>query len=146
MSTLAAIGVETWRNNRPLPGAKTQVMASALQFYNDAGPLLRVIYADTKNQPTAALLDSLWRAIQSVGHCQREGTSLNGADDSSSTPLLILGEALAASIDEAGLFPPQLLARAIVLDDPQRVYSMPMLKGSWWEALRRLLERENGTN
>lgn len=146
MSILAAMGVETWRNNRPLPGAKPEVLASALQFYTEAGPLVSVIYPDTKNQPMVALLDSLWRAIESVGHCQRESASLNGTEASSNTPLLILGKALAASIHEAGLLPSQLLSTAIVLDDPQRVYSMPMLKASWWEALLRVLEGQGGSH
>ena len=135
MNTLAAIGIETWRNNkRVLPGAKTEISANVQGFFDGKGPVRRVIYPRETNQATNNMLDHFWRAIENVRCCRSEKTSFKLLSDLHITPVLILSKALADLI---------LLTESETVKvgaDPEAVYATPMLKANWWGLIMKMLK------
>lgn len=135
MNTLAAIGIETWRNNkRVLPGAKTEISANVQAFFDDKGPVLRVIYPRETIQATNNMLNYFWRAIENVRCCRSEKTSFKLISDLHATPVLILSEALADLIPFSESDPVKIGA------DPEAVYATPMLKKNWWGLIMIMLK------
>jgi hypothetical protein len=144
MTLLAAIGIETWRNNkRTLPGAKPEISANVQEFFDDQRPLLRVIYPRVNNQATETLLKHFWLAIESVGRCQSESQSFKSIKDLNATPILILSEDLAFAIKDSGLMTAAEAEALIIGADPQTVYATPMLKANWWELIMNRLKAKN---
>ena len=126
MNTLAAIGIEIWR--------KKEIVANVQEFFNDEGPVFRVIYPRNNNQDQAIeiLLNHFWQAIESVGRCQSERKSFKLGSDVQATPTLILSEALASAIKDS---------TAMIGADPQAVFATPILKASWWGLIMKMLKK-----
>ena len=133
MNTLATIGIETWRNNkRVLPGAKNEIVVNVQEFFNDEGPVLRVIYPRVKNQAIESMLNHFWQAIEIAGYCQSERKLFKLGSGIQATPTLILSEALASLIKDSTV---------TIGADPETVFATPQLKASWWGLIMKMLKK-----
>ncbi len=135
MTVLSAIGIQTWRAKRPLPGAKPEILANVMQFYQADKLLLSVIYPRFCDKKIVELLSGFWRAIENAGHCNGESHPLDSLRSSNNRPILVLGDDLAQAIKLSSTIPSDWLNDAIVLDDPQKVNSNPKLKAGWWKVV-----------
>ncbi len=135
MTVLSAIGIQTWRAKRPLPGAKPEVFANVMQFNQADKPILNVIYPRIFDKKIESLLDGFWRAIENAGHCKGESQSLGSLALSDSTPNLILGTELMQSIKIDSIIPSEIIESAAILDDPEKVFHNPKLKANWWKTV-----------
>ncbi|MBX9587549.1 MAG: hypothetical protein K2X50_09875 [Gammaproteobacteria bacterium] len=136
MTVLSAIGIQTWRAKRPLPGAKPELLANMMQFYRADNLLLSVIYPRFCDKKIVELLSGFWRAIENAGHCSSESHPLDSLKSSNISPVLILGDDLAQAIKVSATFSFDVLNDAIVLDGPEKVSANPKLKATWWNTVK----------
>jgi hypothetical protein len=141
MNTLAEIGVQIWRNHRALPGAKTEISASVVEFFDDQGPVLRVVIPSGINQAPQILVDQFLRAIEIVAHWQCEKKSLKLIQDFHATPVLILSETLASTLEDSALISTLESDTVKVGADPQKVFTTPMLKAEWWNLIMKMMKK-----
>lgn len=121
MNYLAAIGIETWRNSRALPGAKTEVFARCYEFFDESGVVIRIICQNNIHQTAQLLLNHFCRAIEIVFHYRNEVKVIKSIQDFSGSPVLILGEGMAAGVD------------------PDTVMKNPLLKVTWWKLITTMI-------
>lgn len=140
MTVLSAIGIQTWRAKRTLPGAKPELLANMLQFYRGDNLLLSVIYPRFCDKKIVELLSGFWRAIENAGHCSSESHPIDSLKSFNNSPVLILGDDLAQAIKVSATFSFDELNDVIVLDSPQEVSANPKLKATWWNAVLKKIE------
>jgi hypothetical protein len=126
-----ALGLESWQSHYALPGAKVEIAANVMQFFDQDRPVLRVIYPLSKSQAVETLLTQFWRAIEIVGNCQGRAVDFKQSAEANAEPVLILGEDLAKSIHPKG--------RVYYGVDPVAVCAAPTYKAAWWQLVMDLL-------
>jgi hypothetical protein len=131
LNYLAALGLESWQSHYALPGAKVEIAASVMQFFDQDRPVLRVIYPQSKSPAVETLLTQFWRAIEIVGNCQGRAVVFKQSVEANDEPVLILGEDLAKSIYPS--------ARVYCGVDPVAVCAAPSHKADWWQLVIDLL-------
>ncbi len=121
MNYLAAIGIETWRNTRALPGARTETFVRCHEFFDESGIVIRIIYQNNIHQAAQQLVNHFCRAIEIVFHYRTEEKIIKSNQDFAASRVLILGEGLAAGAD------------------PESVVKNPLLKATWWKLITTMI-------
>lgn len=139
MNYLTALGLESWQSHYALPGAKVEIAASVMQFFDHDRPVLRVIYPLSKSQSVETLLAQFWRAIEIVGNCRGRSVDFKQWTESNDEPVLILGEDFARSITGIDTLAQLPQGRVYCGEDPLAVCAVPIHKASWWQLVMDLL-------
>lgn len=139
MSYWMTLGLESWQSRYALPGAKREIAASAMQFFDQGGPVLNVIYAHHQSQLVESLLHQFWQAIERVGNCRSQPVSLSSLNRSADALILILGDDLARSISDTVQLASSLQDKVYRSEDPQAVIATPAHKAVWWKLVIELL-------